>query len=104
MRIIDEEGRGIIVLIRDTTATVVSDMLLRKGDGGEQGMPRRLREYGVGAQILLDLGVHDMVLLSDTDRSIVGIDGYGLRIVEQRPITKTSAADAKPGRAKETTS
>jgi len=104
MRIIAEEGRGIIVLIRDTTATVVSDMLLRKGEGGEQGMPRRLREYGVGAQILLDLGVHDMVLLSDTDRSIVGIDGYGLRIVDQRPITKTSGAGAKPRRAKETTS
>ena len=104
MRIINEEGRGIIVLIRDTTATVVSDMLLRKGEGGEQGMPRRLREYGVGAQILLDLGVHDMVLLSDTDRSIVGIDGYGLRIVEQRPITEAGASTTKARRAKETTS
>ncbi len=87
MRIIGEEGRGIVVLIRDTTTTVVSDMLLRKGEGGEQGMPRRLREYGVGAQILLDLGVRDMVLLSDTDRSIVGLEGYGLRVVGQRPVT-----------------
>jgi len=87
MRIIGEEGRGIVVLIRDTTTTVVSDMLLRKGEGGEQGMPRRLREYGVGAQILLDLGVRDMVLLSDTDRSIVGLEGYGLRVVDQRPVT-----------------
>jgi 3,4-dihydroxy 2-butanone 4-phosphate synthase/GTP cyclohydrolase II len=104
MRIIAEEGRGIVVLIRDTTATVVSDMLLRKGEGGEQGMPRRLREYGVGAQILLDLGVHDMVLLSDTDRSIVGIDGYGLRIVDQRPINKAGAMDSKARRARETTS
>jgi 3,4-dihydroxy 2-butanone 4-phosphate synthase/GTP cyclohydrolase II len=88
MRVISEEGRGVIVLIRDTTATVVSDMLLRKGEGGEQGMPRRLREYGVGAQILLDLGIHDMVLLSDTDRSIVGLEGYGLRVVGQRPLAK----------------
>lgn len=104
MQIINEEGRGIIVLIRDTTATVVSDMLLRKGEGGEQGIPRRLREYGVGAQILLDLGVHDMVLLSDTDRSIVGIDGYGLRIVDQRPINKAGAAGAKARRTKEMTS
>jgi len=104
MKIIDEEGRGIIVLIRDTTATVVSDMLLRKGEGGEQGMPRRLREYGVGAQILLDLGVHDMVLLSDTDRSIVGIDGYGLRIVDQRPITKAGAGNVTARRTRETTS
>ncbi|MDP1628253.1 3,4-dihydroxy-2-butanone-4-phosphate synthase [Parvibaculum sp.] len=102
MRIIAEEGRGVVVLIRDTTATVVSDMLLRKGEGGEQGMPRRLREYGVGAQILLDLGVHDMVLLSDTDRSIVGLDGYGLRITGQRPIT--NAGKAKTSRAKETAS
>lgn len=102
MRIIAEEGRGVVVLIRDTTATVVSDMLLRKGEGGEQGMPRRLREYGVGAQILLDLGVHDMVLLSDTDRNIVGLDGYGLRITGQRPIT--NAGKAKTSRAKETAS
>ena len=104
MRIINEEGRGIIVLIRDTTATVVSDMLLRKGEGGEHGMPRRLREYGVGAQILLDLGVHDMVLLSDTDRSIVGIDGYGLRIVEQRPINRGAAEGTKARFVRETTS
>jgi 3,4-dihydroxy 2-butanone 4-phosphate synthase/GTP cyclohydrolase II len=100
MRMIEEEGRGVVVLIRDTTATVVSDMLLRKGEGGEQGMPRRLREYGVGAQILLDLGVHDMILLSDTDRSIVGLEGYGLRVVGQRPVTTKAKAGA---RAKEIT-
>ncbi len=52
------------------------------------GTPRRaeLRDYGIGAQILLDLGVHDMVLLSNHPRTIVGIDGYGLNIVDQRPI------------------
>ena len=99
MRVISEEGRGVIVLIRDTTATVVSDMLLRKGESGDQGMPRRLREYGVGAQILLDLGIHDMVLLSDTDRSIVGLEGYGLRVVGQRPLAKAGKTSA---RAKET--
>jgi 3,4-dihydroxy 2-butanone 4-phosphate synthase/GTP cyclohydrolase II len=103
MRIISEEGRGVIVLIRDTTATVVSDMLLRKGEGGEQGMPRRLREYGVGAQILLDLGIRDMVLLSDTDRSIVGLEGYGLRVVGQRPVAgnETAGSDTAKRRAKE---
>ncbi|MDZ4381910.1 MAG: 3,4-dihydroxy-2-butanone-4-phosphate synthase [Parvibaculum sp.] len=101
MRIVSEEGRGVIVLIRDTTATVVSDMLLRKGESGDHEMPRRLREYGVGAQILLDLGIHDMVLLSDTDRSIVGLEGYGLRVVGQRPLRDAAGAKA---RAKETTS
>lgn len=102
MRIISEEGRGVIVLIRDTTATVVSDLLLRKGEATEQGMPRRLREYGVGAQILLDLGVHEMILLSDTDRSIVGLEGYGLSVAGQRPITRT--ASAATSKAKESIS
>ena len=45
-----------------------------------------LRDYGVGAQILLDLGVRDMILLSNTKRNIVGLEGYGLKITEQRPI------------------
>jgi 3,4-dihydroxy 2-butanone 4-phosphate synthase/GTP cyclohydrolase II len=45
-----------------------------------------LRDYGIGAQILLDLGVQNMVLLSNTHRTIVGLDGYGLNIVDQRAI------------------
>mgnify|MGYP003633917223 CR=1 FL=1 len=96
MRTIAKEGRGVIVLIRDTTATVVSDMLLHKGESEEQG-PRRLREYGVGAQILLDLGVHDMILMSDTPRQIVGLEGYGLRVVEQRSVDgeKVTSKDAE---------
>jgi 3,4-dihydroxy 2-butanone 4-phosphate synthase/GTP cyclohydrolase II len=40
----------------------------------------------VGAQILLDLGVRELILLSNTERTIVGLDGYGLRIAERRPI------------------
>ena len=47
-----------------------------------------LRDYGVGAQILLDLGVSDMILLSNTKRAVVGLDGYGLRIVGHKPIVK----------------
>lgn len=103
MNIISEEGRGVVVLIRDTTATVVSDLLLRKGENIEQRMPRRLREYGVGAQILLDLGVHDMILLSDTDRSIVGLDGYGLKIVGQKPISAAKRGQSEK-KAKESAS
>ena len=45
-----------------------------------------LRDYGVGAQILLDLGVRDMVLLSNTERTIVGLEGYGLSVVGRQPI------------------
>jgi len=99
MEIVAEEGRGVVVIIRDTTATVVSDMLLRKGEIADQGMPRRLREYGVGAQILLDLGVHDMMLLSDTDRNIVGLEGYGLRVAGQRSLNE-HRKDAAPRKSK----
>ena len=45
-----------------------------------------LRDYGVGAQILADMGVHDMVLLTNTQHSLVALDGYGLAVVGQRSI------------------
>ena len=45
-----------------------------------------LRDYGVGAQILLDLGVKEMILLSNTTRNIVGLDGYGLKVVGRRSL------------------
>ncbi len=50
---------------------------------------KRLVEYGIGAQILNDLGVSEMILLSNTPSPrIVGLDGYGLKIVDQRPISE----------------
>jgi 3,4-dihydroxy 2-butanone 4-phosphate synthase/GTP cyclohydrolase II len=49
-----------------------------------------LRDYGIGAQILLDLGVKDMVLISNRRRTIIGLEGYGLNIVGQEPIEGTN--------------
>ena len=84
MRMIGDEGRGVIVLIREARPTAVSDALRnRRGEGAE---PAELREYGIGAQILLDLGVREMVLLSNSHRTVVGLDGYGLVIIGERPI------------------
>ena len=45
-----------------------------------------MRDYGVGAQILLDLGIKDMILLSNTKRTIVGLEGWGLHFVERVPM------------------
>ncbi len=85
MRLIDEAGRGVLVVIRETTPTSLSDGI--KARLGEQEKTfGELRDYGVGAQILLDLGVTDMIVLSNTKRTIVSLDGYGLKVVEQRPI------------------
>ncbi|MBV9749672.1 MAG: 3,4-dihydroxy-2-butanone-4-phosphate synthase, partial [Acetobacteraceae bacterium] len=84
MRMIAEAGRGAIVLIRDTRPHALSDRV-RMLDSHPR--PQHfLRDYGIGAQILVDLGIHEMVLLSNTRRTVVGLEGYGLNIVDQRPI------------------
>jgi 3,4-dihydroxy 2-butanone 4-phosphate synthase/GTP cyclohydrolase II len=85
MRMVGEAGRGVIVLLREPKPTAVSARLQAKQGGPRTGKVE-LRDYGVGAQILLDLGVTDMILLSNTRRTIVGLEGYGLKIAEQRPI------------------
>lgn len=87
MKMVDREGRGVVVLIRDTRTTVVSDMLRGQGAAAPDDEPRSLREFGVGAQILLDLGISKMELLSNTPPKIVGLEGYGLSVVGHRPIT-----------------
>ena len=87
MEAIGREGRGVIVLIREPVSNSWSDrvpvLMESKRIGGAE-----LRNYGVGAQILLDLGIRDMVLLSNTRRTIVGLEGYGLAVVGQRPIER----------------
>jgi 3,4-dihydroxy 2-butanone 4-phosphate synthase/GTP cyclohydrolase II len=69
-------------------AAALGDFLSEQGWARAKEAPAKveLRDYGVGAQILLDLGVRDMILLSNTRRTIVGLDGFGLRVVEQRAI------------------
>jgi len=85
MRMISAAGRGIVVLIREPRPTALSDRVRRKlGEPVERR--GELRDYGIGAQILLDLGVKDMILLSNTRRTIVGLEGYGLSVVDQRSI------------------
>ena len=84
MRTIAAEGRGVVVLIRDTRPTAQSERV-RLLAGQKRPQPP-LRDYGIGAQILVELGVRDMVLLSNTRRTVVGLEGYGLNIVDQRPL------------------
>jgi 3,4-dihydroxy 2-butanone 4-phosphate synthase/GTP cyclohydrolase II len=106
MQMIGEAERGVVVLIREPRPTSLSDRVRARlgeaatpalalgdylSDRGRQAarsapVTADLRDYGVGAQILVDLGVKDMILLSNANRNIVGLEGYGLRIVETRPI------------------
>ncbi len=73
-----------MVLLREPTPTALSDRVRGFIETGEP--QRELRDYGIGAQILLDLGVRDMVLLTNIARTIVGLDGYGLHVVGREPI------------------
>ncbi len=78
METIAAEGRGVVVLLRDTT------MKLSSGDAAS---PQTLRQYGLGAQILSSLGLSKLVLLTNSPTpKIVGLDAYGLSIVGTRKI------------------
>jgi 3,4-dihydroxy 2-butanone 4-phosphate synthase/GTP cyclohydrolase II len=81
---ISKVERGVIVLIRESRPTAISERI-RQMVSGARPEPA-LRDYGIGAQILIDLGVKDMILLSNHKRVIVGLEGYGLNVVEQRAI------------------
>ena len=101
MRQIGEEGRGVVVLIREPrpntlSASIAKLIEMNGGDGdalrqelADENGDGDLRDYGVGAQILHDLGIRDMILLSNTKRHIVGLDGFGLNLVDQRPLVVT---------------
>ncbi|NCC22150.1 MAG: 3,4-dihydroxy-2-butanone-4-phosphate synthase [Alphaproteobacteria bacterium] len=81
MRMIGIEGRGIIVLLREPNAKGLSQRLNSGADDSAT-----LRDYGVGAQILVDLGVRRMELLTNNPKHIIGVEGYGLEVTGARPL------------------
>lgn len=87
MEAIAEEGRGVVVVIRDVWPMGVTDRLGPDASGSEDEEPeaKRILEVGIGSQILHDLGVREMVLLSNSPMpKVIGIEGYGLTIVGHR--------------------
>jgi 3,4-dihydroxy 2-butanone 4-phosphate synthase/GTP cyclohydrolase II len=89
MAMIEAAGRGVVVLLREHRPNALSERVRLLAAAARP--PLELRNYGIGAQILLDLGVRDLILLSNTPRTIIGLDGYGIEIVEQRAIPATAA-------------
>jgi 3,4-dihydroxy 2-butanone 4-phosphate synthase/GTP cyclohydrolase II len=84
MEIIGEAGAGIVVVIRDNRPDRLSRLIAAREAGERE--PLEQRDYGIGAQILVDLGVTDIELLSNAHRSFVGLAGYGLEVVAERRI------------------
>ena len=83
MKLIGEEGAGVIVAL--TRSIPISDILDARSGKQPRDMDQ-LRDYGGGAQILSALGIHDMILLTNTHHTPVALSGYGLTIVGERPI------------------
>ena len=80
MRLIGAEGRGVIVLLRDTHMKLATS----------EASPQTLRQYGLGAQILSSLGLHELILLTNSATpKVVGLEGYGLSITGTRKIPAT---------------
>ena len=71
---------------------MITRFIQLRAQGKVAGEPEveELRDYGVGAQILTELGVHDMILLTNTHHTLVGLEGYGLSIVGERSIQGTN--------------
>ncbi len=86
MEIIAKEGAGLIVVLTSNSPTDFLTRILRHHAGQPVSGMDELRDYGVGAQILAELGVHDMVLLTNSSHSLIALDGYDLAVVGHRPI------------------
>jgi len=86
MEIIGEAGAGIVVVLNRYAPDEFSTQLKQRNGQAVVADMNTLRDYGIGAQILAELGVHDMILLTNSKHALVALDGYGLAVVGERPI------------------
>ena len=83
MQMISKKKNGVVVIIREPRSWTLSQ---RIKTSSEDKVNSQLRDYGVGAQILIDLGIKNMILISNSKKTIVGLEGYGLKVTNRIPI------------------
>lgn len=83
MRMIAAEEHGVVVILRSPSADVLSTWISEHAQTADHHTTGELRDYGLGAQILCDLGVKKVRLISGSTRIPVGLEGFGFEIVEQ---------------------
>jgi 3,4-dihydroxy 2-butanone 4-phosphate synthase/GTP cyclohydrolase II len=91
---IEREGCGVLVYLQKPAPRIENEVRVLGGEGpkrpaiekGSIGLPHDLREYGIGAQMLLDQGIRKLKLISNSPTRIKGIQGYGLEVVERVPL------------------
>ena len=83
MKTIAEAGSGVVVVIDHCSTDGLADTIDAVSEPVVGG---QLRDYGVGAEILAHLGVHDMILLTNSRQSLVALDGFGLSIIGELPV------------------
>lgn len=88
MEMIAEAGSGVVVVINRPDVDRFSRQMKARGEERTRSGPDmdELRDYGVGAQILAELGVHDMILLTNSHHNLIALDGYDLAVVGERAI------------------
>lgn len=92
-----DEETAVLVFLRETSKTYITDYIDRR-EGKQKPSDTGLKNYGIGAQILVDLGVKDIILLSNSEQHVVGLEGYGLEIVEYRKFSDKLEVILKDGR------
>jgi 3,4-dihydroxy 2-butanone 4-phosphate synthase/GTP cyclohydrolase II len=86
LRRFERDGRGVLVILRDGSAGVPVSALPQDGTGSEAARQREWREIGLGAQILRDLGISSIRLLTSAEHRYIGLGGFGIEIVASEPI------------------
>ncbi len=86
IKLIEKEKRGIIILIRDTGRSIISSLITKQSntDNQYQSSSDELRIYGMGAQILSEIGVKKMVLLTNTEWKFIGLEAFDIEIIETK--------------------